>query len=165
MPLYDAIEIAAAAATAHFSTQLAAIVTARGLSGIDTTATIHKRRPAEHFAGLNPDVNLPGIGVYPTPDAASRTSAKWQGKRDWRNVLNYDYFAMGPDPAKLEEQVELSLEALMRVIDRMSGSGLLGMGEEPGSVAISVSELAESQDYYQHRGVVTFSVITQETGL
>lgn len=137
--IFDALERAYTVANTNFATDMAAIVTAKGLSGLTTTATFVKRQRAETFRDLG--APLPACGVY---WAGLVTQAKNQQKRDGVVSLVYDYYAEGDETEVVEvsKQVELAVTALLLSVDRMAGGAdlVFGGGEGDGSITVEPSD-------------------------
>lgn len=165
--MYDAVERAVAVLTANFDADMAAIVTDRAVAVTAQVATVYKRREWSVFAELSTfSQAAPGIGVYATE---ATTNAKRQNERDWTVSVVAEYYARGPDPAKLAVQAELAVEAILRSVDRMNegllGSRILDAGGPANSVSVECSRTAhlESGDrYYEELAKVTFPVVDQE---
>ena len=166
--IYDAIEAVATIVTANFFTDMAALISAKGLTGLTTTAAIEKRQRAELYVALG--AALPAIGIY---GLMATTQAKWQGKRDASCTLGLDYYATGTDPIKLAQQTELAAEALLRSIDRIWPTAAGGAGEGFNSVSVELSAAYMETDKpegqtvtnYGHRAMLTFTVVDRDEGL
>lgn len=162
--IYDQVEQAFAIANANFATDMAALVAAKSIVGLTTTATFIKRQDAEIAKALN--ATPPFVGVVALRAA---TQAKDQGKRDTLGQLAYDYYASGADPLKVAKQAELAVEALLQSVDRLagSGSGVFGAGELSGSIEIEMTDGFEEGDngLYFRRGTVRFPIWDRDTGL
>lgn len=167
--IYDAIEAVYTTVNANFNTDLAALVSAKGLSGLTTSATLFKRQRAETFVELGAAANgqLPAIGIYGT---AVTTEAKWQGKRDPECTVVLDYYARGTDPVKLAQQTELAAEALLLSIDKVYPTAAGGAGEGFGSINIELTDAymetdkpdSQTAKNYGHRAIVTFIVVDRD---
>lgn len=162
--LYDPIEQFWDVLNDNFATDMAALVTAKGVTGLTTTATIIKRHSAEDIIARR--ATQPTIGFVPT---TFRTQAKDQGKRDTRAVLEVVYVATGEDPAKVGKQVELALESILRSVDRLAGNGggVFGAAVEEGSIDGELSDYygeGQAPNYYQI-GTLRIPVDDREDGL
>jgi len=162
--IYDPLEKLFDALDANFATDMAALVTAKGLTGITTTATIIKRQTAEVIIAKR--ATQPTIGFYPT---TFRTNAKDQVKRDTRCIVEVVYVATGADPAAIGKQVELALESILRSVDRLAGSGagVFGAAVEDKSIDGDLSDYytdGEAPNYYQI-GTMRIPVDDREDGL
>ena len=147
--LYDPIEEFYDVLNTNFAVDMAALVTAKGLTGITTTAVIIKRQTAEVIIAKR--ATQPTIGFVPV---TFRTQAKDQGKRDTRAWLEVVYVATGADPAAIGKQVELALQSILCSVDRLAGSGggVFGAAVEDGSIEGELSDYyadGEAPNYYQ----------------
>lgn len=171
--MYDAIERVAAVITANFDADFDDVLAAHALTEaavISKTAAVHPRREWVVFSE-NPAFGpaTPGVGVYPLRFS---TNARRQDERLWRVTVGLDYYARGPDPAKLALQAELAAEVLLRSIDRchegLAGTRVLDAGMEDGSVTGERSRTADlpaGDDWYEELLRIAFPVIYQEVGL
>jgi hypothetical protein len=162
--IYDPLEQFFAALNANFATDMVALVTAKSLTGITTTATIIKRQTAEVIIAKR--ATQPTIGFYPT---TFRTQAKDQGKRDTRCWLEVVYVATGEDPAAIGKQIELALESILRSVDRLAGlgGGVFGAAVEDNSIDGELSDYyvdGQAPNYYQ-TGTMRIPVDDRENGL
>lgn len=162
--IFDAIEQLYTALNANFATDMAALVTDKGLTGITTTATIIKRQTAEVIIAKR--ATQPTIGIVP---ARFTTQAKDQAKRDSKNWLEVVYVATGSDPAAIGKQVELALESILRSIDRLAGQGggVFGAAVQEDSIEGDVSDYyteGQAPNYYQ-LGTLRFRVDDREQPL
>lgn len=165
--LYEAIERAAAVVTANFSTRIAALATAQSLTGLDTTATVFKRRDAADLAAQDAGGGHPVIGIY---GLGVRTNAKRQTVRDSRCRIVLDYYARGKDAVKVEQQCELAMEALCGCIDQMGindPTGTFGAGEGQGDIDGKILRLAQvtGEIWYEERVMVEYTQWERDTGL
>lgn len=162
--IYDAVEQAYAVVNSNFAADMAALVAAKGVAGLTTTATAIKRQDAETYVDIG--AALPAIGVT---GRRAHTQAKDQSKRDSVSEIVYDYYAVGSDPSKVAKQAELAAEALLKSVDRLwaSGSGVFGAGEVPGSISIDFDPgyLEVQQPNYGARARVSFPVTDRDEGL
>lgn len=155
--LYDAIEQAFAVIDANFDADFAALITQKSLGGLGltTTAMKIKRQTAEIFVAKR--ASKPTIGVY---GIRASTRAKDQGKRDSRNVIAVDYFATGieADGAKVQKQVELAAEALLKSVDRLvggTGGGVFGAAVQDDDITVELSEAYVEGEAPAYIGVAT----------
>lgn len=157
--IYDAVESVATILGTNFSTDLAAVATAHGIT-VDTAVTIHKRQGVENIIarGNSPPV----LGVVGGEVA---TQSVFQGKRFAAVVLTLDYYATGTDATVLAAQADLVAEALLLSIDRFWPSIGGGAGEADRSVTITVSGAFEPPDEatFSRRVTVTVPVTTYDT--
>jgi hypothetical protein len=160
--LYDAIEQVYSIVNANFAADFAALLTQKGLGGLGlvTSADIVKRQTAEVFVAKRK--TLPSIGIY---GVRAVTRAKDQGKRDSRNTIAMDYFASGPesDGAKLQKQVELAAETLLKSVDRIVGGvggGVFGAAVQDEDITVDLQDAYVEGETPTYLGVatVTFSV-------
>lgn len=162
--LYDPIEQFYTVLNTNFATDMAALVAAKGVTGLTTTATIIKRHGAEDIIARR--ATQPTIGFVPV---TFRTQAKDQGKRDTRATLEVVYVATGADPAKVGKQVELALESILRSVDRLaaSGGGVFGAAVEDGAIDGELSDYyadGEAPNYYQI-GTMRIPIDDREDGI
>jgi hypothetical protein len=162
--IYDQVEVIAQVVDANYAADMAALVAAKSLTGITTTATVIKRQSAETFRRLG--APLPAIGVV---HLRAATQAKDQQKRDTLGTVVLDYVALGADASKVAKQAELAAEALMRSVDRlaMAGGGLYGAAELAGAALITMTEgFTEAEDaQYWRRAQVQFTCHDRDEGL
>ena len=164
--LHDTVERVWVVVNTNFAADMAAVITAKGLgaAGLTATATIIKRQTAEIFAAKQ--ATVPTIGVY---GIRAVTQAKDQGKRDSQNTVGIDYYATGMDASKLQKQVEVAAEALLRSVDRIAGSGggVFGAAVQDGSITVDLLDGYTEGAAPAYIGVatVTFPVDDREDGL
>ena len=139
MGIYEVATELEAAIKANLKTQIQAVDTAKSIP-LDSQFTIYSRERAETFHTKR----LPGVGVY---IRSATTGAKRSGTlRDWNAIAVVDYFVRGRDRDTIAKQVELTLDAMMRVVDKLAGTGTIaGAGELPFNTSIfhDVDELIQ----------------------
>ncbi len=128
MSVYETTNEFETAIKANFATHIAAVATDRSVT-LDSAFTFYKRERVETFHKRT----LPGVGLW---GLSAKTGAKRVERRDWIVTMVIDYFARSSDRNKLGEQVELAMEAMMRVVDGLAGSGtLMGASEDEFTTA------------------------------
>lgn len=130
MGVYSIIEEVAAQFTANFATQLAAVGTEQSVA-LNTGFTLFKRQRAEN--SWERDTATLSLWV----DRAM-TRARNQNLRMWQVMLNIDYTFRGTDRETVATQLELGLDAAMRVIDGIPdgvGVTIIAAGEQQWSTA------------------------------
>ncbi len=134
--IYDAIERTITIVDANFTTDLQALVAAKGVTGVYTDVKVYGRRRAQQFWELmEKDGVDAGIGIYPQQ---FDTPAEFVMRRHSRHQIVIEYYAVGKDPDALAVQMELAAEAILRSIDRLivagGSSGIIAVGEEDGDI-------------------------------
>ncbi len=138
MGLYDVRTELQNAINANFTTHLAAIASEQSVT-LDTTFTLYPLERLDTFHAKT----LPGVGVW---IRSAAVGAKRQTRRDWNVVVGIDYGFGGSNRETVGRQVELALDAMMRVIDGLAQTGTIqGAGEEEfATVAVhDVDELLQ----------------------
>jgi hypothetical protein len=126
-----------AAAKSEIETNFASHITAVGnekSKSLPTDFDVYYRERAETF--FRDVTEKPGVGIW---FQEVRTSRKRQGLRDWRAMLMLDYVLAGDDLTVMAEQVELILEAMMRIVDGLPSGGVTTFSagdEEFGTIAV-----------------------------
>lgn len=172
--IFDAVEraylVLGIGTTNKFTTDLAALIAAKGVAGLDSTISVYKRERAETFIALGG--SLPGLGVYGTHvDTQARVGGvAGVGWRDNVSLVTYDYYCVytaGADaPVKAAKQAELAAEALLKCIDAMvdtPGDGVFGAGELRASVQVEMSDgyLKDAAGWFR-RAKVTFPLTDRD---
>ncbi len=135
MGLYDVRTEIQTAISANFATHLATVATLKGVS-LDTSFTLYPFERVDTFHAKS----LPGVGVW---IRSAAVGAKRQTRRDWNVVVGIDYGYRGPSRTGVGQQLELALDAMMRVIDGLAGTGTIqGAGEEEFAT-VAVHDLDE----------------------
>ena len=162
--IYDALEQVYTVLNANFVTDFAALVAAKGVTGVVTTTGLEKRQDANTMIRLR--ATLPAIGIYAV---AATTQAKDQAKRDSVTTVVCEYLALGSDPVALAKQAELAAEALCKSIDRVaaSGAGVYGGGEARQSVEVVLNQAYTEtvSPNYEQTATITFPVWDRDEGL
>lgn len=165
--IYDAVERAYSILTANFATDMAALLTAKSLSG-NSTVTVVKRRSAEHEAA-NQDANLattPRIGVWAE---TAVTQAKMQDdRRDSIVMVTMEYVCRGTDEDTIAIQAEIAAEAIMMSVDAMSGdTSVIGASEDTGETTVELRRTshATGQQYAQEVVQVISPIVDRDIGL
>lgn len=122
MGIYEVATELEAAVKANLATQIQAVDAAKSIP-LNSKFTIYSRERAETFHTKQ----LPGVGVY---IRSTTTGAKRQGLRDWDAIAVIDYFVTGRRRVEIANQIELTIDAMMRVIDGLAGTGtIMGAAE------------------------------------
>lgn len=137
MGIWNGVEELSAALEEHLSAELATVAAAHEVS-LDTEFTLFKRERAPTFLKR---VTGPGVGVW---FESARTGAQSQNRRDWTLMAVVDYGVTGGDRDQVAEQVELAIEAIMRVVDRLATTGTLLEAAARGDSVIAIQDLSEN---------------------
>src|SRR4029077_3764328 len=103
--IFDAIEQAYVVANANFTSDLAALATAKGVT-VNTACNFVTRQDADIFVARG--LALPACGIIADPARDTQTQGKDQTKRDSEVGLVFDYYAVDTDLVKVAEQAELA---------------------------------------------------------
>jgi len=112
MGVYEITNELEAAINSNLATHMAAIDVAKDVKLVKRFK-LYKRERAETFYQRT----LPGVGVW-IFDVS--TGAVSQARRKWDATAGIDYFFQGTDRQDVAKQVELTLDAMMRVIDGLT---------------------------------------------
>jgi hypothetical protein len=128
MGVYHVVTELESAINANLKTHIDAVATETGKT-LDNTFTVYLRERAETFYQRT----LPGVGIWVR---AVATGAKRAAQREWDVTTIIDYLFRGNKRRTVGEQVELTLDAMMRVIDGLAGTGTI-LGASEGEFATS----------------------------
>lgn len=160
--IFDAVETAYTVVLANFATDMAALIAAKGVTGVVSAATVVKRQNAETYLALG--TAPPAIGIWAR---GTTTQAKvGTGWRDNASIVVLDYYCTDSNPVDAAKQAELAAEALLKSIDKMPGAGnvVFGAGELRGSVTVEMSDgyLKDAGEIWYRRAQVTFPLTDRD---
>lgn len=161
----EAADRTVAVLTANFAADHAALATAKGVAGVDSTVTIHDRLPMAVVASIEGNT-FPAIGVY---TAGGSAHSRRQDERMGTVVVVVEYYARSETlPLTLGKQVELAVEAILRTVDRMAGAGGVVLAGDPdNSVVVEVfgTSRVRGANYFEDGCRVRIPCVVQDTGL
>ena len=112
--IYDCVERVADHLRANFDTEMAAVATAKGETGLTTTAKVFEWRSIETML----EAAYPAICVYAgaTADVEVPIPRGGTADSDTRAQISVEYVAKGTDPRKIEVQLALAAEAVRNLM-------------------------------------------------
>jgi len=145
--VYDVVTELNTAVTDNLATQIAAVATAKSKT-VNSAFTIYLHERAETFYKRT----LPGVGIWVR---TTQTGAKRSARRDWNVTLVLDYLAKAKTRLALGEQIGLVMDAMMRMLDDVAGTGtIMGVAEEEFTTAplFDIEDLLQEAAGISERG-------------